>query len=83
MHAAVSKQSLEINVEDDGPGLGPDPERLFTPFYTTKVNGTGLGLSVARRICVAHGGRLTAENVDTGGARFRVVLPALITMEST
>jgi signal transduction histidine kinase len=68
-------------VQDDGPGLGLDPERLFTPFYTTKVNGTGLGLSVARRICVAHGGSLTAENMDQGGARFRVTLPVLMTME--
>jgi signal transduction histidine kinase len=83
VRAAVRGQSLEIEVEDDGPGLGPEPERLFTPFYTTKVNGTGLGLSVARRICVAHGGRLTAENVDNGGARFRVVLPALMMVEAT
>jgi PAS domain S-box-containing protein len=83
VRAAVKGSQIEIEVEDDGPGLGPDPERLFTPFYTTKVNGTGLGLSVARRICVAHGGRLTAENVETGGARFRVVLPALLMAEVT
>ena len=81
VRAAVHQQCLEIEVEDDGPGLGPDPERLFTPFYTTKVNGTGLGLSVARRICIAHGGSLTAENMDHGGARFRVTLPILMTME--
>ena len=81
IRAAVHQQCLEIEVEDDGPGLGADPERLFTPFYTTRVNGTGLGLSVARRICVAHGGSLTAENIDQGGARFRVTLPVLITME--
>lgn len=81
IRAVVHHQCLEIEVEDDGPGLGTDPERLFTPFYTTKVNGTGLGLSVARRICVAHGGSLTAENMDQGGARFRVTLPVLITME--
>jgi PAS domain S-box-containing protein len=81
IRAAVHHQCLEIEVEDDGPGLGADPERLFTPFYTTKVNGTGLGLSVARRICVAHGGSLTAENMDQGGARFRVTLPVLSRME--
>jgi PAS domain S-box-containing protein len=83
VRAAARDQRVEIEVEDDGPGLGPDPERLFTPFYTTKVNGTGLGLSVARRICVAHGGSLTAENVDRGGARFRVILPSLTTVETT
>lgn len=77
LRAKAHGPQLDIVVEDDGPGLGPDPERLFTPFVTTKVNGTGLGLSVARRICVAHGGRLSAENVDSGGARFSVMLPAL------
>ena len=83
VRARVRHQQVEIEVEDDGPGLGPEPERLFTPFFTTKVNGTGLGLSVARRICVAHGGSLTAENMDHGGARFRVVLPALVMVEAT
>ncbi len=83
VRARVRSQHIEIEVEDDGPGLGPDPERLFTPFFTTKVNGTGLGLSVARRICVAHGGSLTAENMDHGGARFRVALPALVMVEAT
>ena len=77
LRAKAQSQQLDIVVEDNGPGLGPDPERLFTPFVTTKVNGTGLGLSVARRICVAHGGRLSAENVDSGGARFSVMLPTL------
>jgi PAS domain S-box-containing protein len=81
LSANVREHLIEIVIEDDGPGLGTDPERLFTPFYTTKVNGTGLGLTVARRICVAHGGRLLAENAVSGGARFRVVLPALLQAE--
>ena len=71
---------FEIEVRDDvapmvGAGEGPDPEKLFTPFFTTKISGTGLGLTVARRICVAHGGRLDAENRPQGGAQFRIVLP--------
>ena len=66
---------MTIQIEDDGPGLGSDPERLFTPFFTTRINGTGLGLTVARRICIAHGGRLDAENRPKGGAQFRIVLP--------
>jgi signal transduction histidine kinase len=57
--------------------LGSDIDKLFTPFFTTKVNGTGLGLVVARRICEAHGGTLEAENRSGGGARFRVRLPTL------
>lgn len=66
---------VTIQIEDDGPGLGSDPEKLFTPFFTTKTNGTGLGLTVARRICLAHGGRLDAEKRQGGGALFRIVLP--------
>lgn len=69
---------IEICVEDDGPGLGDNPERVMAPFFTTKTNGTGLGLTIARRICEAHGGRLLAESrpaTEGGGARFRVLLP--------
>jgi PAS domain S-box-containing protein len=80
-HVAVLAKGIdagiEITVEDDGPGLGPDIDKLFTPFFTTKVNGTGLGLVVARRICEAHGGSLVAENRSAGGARFTVRLPTL------
>jgi signal transduction histidine kinase len=81
---ADQSQWAVLEVEDHGVGIAPEVLRhIFEPFFSTKVNGTGLGLSVARRICVAHGGRLTAENVDNGGARFRVVLPALMMAEAT
>ena len=73
--ARLDEQRLSIAIEDDGPGLGEDPQKLFTPFFTTKVNGTGLGLTVARRICEAHGGELQAANLPTGGAAFRILLP--------
>jgi PAS domain S-box-containing protein len=75
--ATALEGMIEITVDDDGPGLGSDIDKLFTPFYTTKVNGTGLGLIVARRITEAHGGRLVAENLPQAGARFRVRLPIL------
>lgn len=65
---------LELVVEDDGPGLGSDPERLFEPFVTTKANGSGLGLAVARQICTAHGGWIQGENRAPHGARFTVRL---------
>lgn len=67
---------VQLLVEDDGPGLGDDPERVFTPFYTTKTKGTGLGLAIARRICVDLGGSLEAGNRPRGGAWFRIRLPA-------
>jgi PAS domain S-box-containing protein len=66
---------LVITVEDDGPGLGPDPEHVFQPFFTTKIHGTGLGLPVARRICEAHGGSLQAGNRAPRGAVFTIRLP--------
>lgn len=66
---------VEILVEDDGPGLGPNPELLFYPFRTFKPNGTGLGLAIVRQSCEACGGRIRGENRPEGGARFHVVLP--------
>jgi signal transduction histidine kinase len=64
-------------VTDSGPGIEPDTlPRVFQPFYTTKPDGMGMGLSIARTIIDAHHGRIWAENVTTGGAAFRVALPA-------
>jgi CHASE2 domain-containing sensor protein/nitrogen-specific signal transduction histidine kinase len=73
--AQTRDHQIVIRIEDNGPGLGPDPERLFEAFYTTKSTGTGLGLTIARRICESYGGKLTAENRKEGGARFEIILP--------
>jgi signal transduction histidine kinase len=62
-----------VEVKDDGPGLGKEPEKFFRPFFTTRPSGTGLGLSIARMIVQAHGGRLWAENAK--GAHFIMELP--------
>jgi two-component system NtrC family sensor kinase len=72
--------SIRIEVEDSGPGIPADClERIFNPFYTTKPvgHGTGLGLSISLGIISEHGGRIWAENVPTGGARFCIDLPRL------
>ncbi len=50
----------EVTVDDDGPGL-PDPGNLFVPFFTTKANGTGIGLVLSRQIAEAHGGSVVLE----------------------
>jgi C4-dicarboxylate-specific signal transduction histidine kinase len=64
--------ALEVAVADAGPGLAPDVvARLFEPFYTTKPEGTGLGLNICRSIIEAHGGRLSAGASSRGGALFR------------
>lgn len=73
--AQTRDHQIVIRIEDNGPGLGLEPERLFEAFYTTKSTGTGLGLTIARRICESYGGRLTAENREGGGACFEITLP--------
>ncbi len=66
-----------IIVEDDGPGVAKDArDRVFDPYYTTKVDGTGLGLAIVKKIIVEHGGAIEATRSTTlGGARFIVHLP--------
>jgi PAS domain S-box-containing protein len=67
---------LLISVSDSGPGLpGEEPERIFEAFFTTKPQGTGMGLSISRRIIESHGGRLWASPNTGRGATFQFTLP--------
>ncbi len=79
----ATENAVVIEVEDTGPGLSRDVrERMFQPFYTTKEQGTGLGLVVARSIVEEHGGSLMAEApVEGSGACFRITLPSLVNVE--
>lgn len=73
----LRKRWLCIRITDDGPGIPPDALAfVFEPFMTTKETGSGLGLSVSRRIALAHDGRLTVRNRASGGAEFELLLPA-------
>jgi signal transduction histidine kinase len=66
----------ELSVLDRGPGIPEDKlKQVFEPFFTSKAEGMGMGLSIARTIIEAHNGRIWAENQDHGGASFRIRLP--------
>jgi PAS domain S-box-containing protein len=68
--------AAEIFVSDTGHGIPDDLlDQIFKPFFTTRHNGTGLGLPISTNIVRGHGGRLTARNRREGGATFRVSLP--------
>jgi len=65
------------SVRDHGIGISEEMrDRLFDPFFSTKSEGLGMGLAIVRSIVEAHGGTITAENADGGGARFQFILPA-------
>ncbi len=67
---------VEISISDTGSGIPPeDTKRIFTPFFTLKEGGTGLGLALVQKTVLALGGRVDAENREGGGARFTVRLP--------
>ena len=73
---SFSDGSQSIRILDNGPGIAPDVlAKLFRPFFTTKVNGTGLGLAVVQKILVQHGGQIEARNRTESGAEFIVTLP--------
>src|ERR1700730_8262722 len=73
---AVDGSSQRIAILDNGPGIeNAALSKLFRPFYTTKADGTGLGLAVVQKIIVQHGGQVEACNRPEGGAAFIVTLP--------
>jgi nitrogen fixation/metabolism regulation signal transduction histidine kinase len=77
VHVGWERQDGRLNlwVRDEGPGL-PNTANLFVPFFTTKPNGTGIGLVLSRQIAEAHGGTLTLQNAAEGkGCEARLVLP--------
>ena len=77
---------LRVEVSDSGPGMTPDQEaQLFTPFFTTKPSGTGLGLVLSQRIIALHDGKLWAERCEeTGltGMTFKATLPLVVVSQA-
>ncbi len=69
-------EAVIVGIRDHGHGIPPDHlPHIFDPFYTTRTNGLGMGLSICRRIIENHAGRLEARNHDDGGASFTFSLP--------
>jgi two-component system sensor histidine kinase DctS len=72
-----SPRWISFSVLDRGPGIAPEVGRqLFTPFFTTRTEGMGLGLSLCRTVVEQHGGAMDFVNHDGGGCEFRFTLPA-------
>lgn len=74
--STVDGERVRLTVDDHGPGV-PEAmrEQVFEPFFTTRPEGTGLGLAVVRQIARAHGGQVTVADAPDGGARFTLDLP--------
>jgi PAS domain S-box-containing protein len=74
--ASVAGGAIAVRVADSGPGLDADMRvRIFTPFFTTKSKGIGMGLTICKRIIEAHGGQIGVEDRPGGGACFVFTLP--------
>ncbi len=74
--AHLDADFVRIDVIDSGGGVSPDYlEQLFTPFSTTKQNGTGLGLPITKQTVEAHGGHLTVDSRPNDGCTFSIYLP--------
>jgi C4-dicarboxylate-specific signal transduction histidine kinase len=71
-------EQVLVSVRDTGVGLPPQTDQIFNAFFTTKVHGTGMGLSISRSIVESHGGRLWADGDSPRGATFHITLPTRI-----
>jgi len=73
---ASDERTVHVDFSDSGQGMTQDvQEKLFTPFFTTKIGGTGLGLSITQHIISEHRGEITCESAPGNGAKFSVLLP--------
>jgi signal transduction histidine kinase len=79
----IESEGVRVAVRDSGPGFSAENlQRLFAPFYTTKPNGMGMGLSICRSIIEGHGGRLCASRIDPQGALFLLTIPVTRPIQS-
>ena len=72
----VEDKNVVLTFSDSGPGIAPEiKDKIFDPYFTTKPDGTGIGLSLSHRIITDHGGLLTVADSELGGAEFRIEIP--------
>lgn len=72
----IFQQEIVVTITDQGQGLSPqDLKNIFTPFYSRRPGGTGLGLTIVQKIIMDHGGSIWAENILLGGTKFTFTLP--------
>jgi signal transduction histidine kinase len=77
IQATAEPPGVSLSLIDTGKGMPPEVlARAFKPFYTTRQDGTGLGLATARKIIEAHGGTITAQSEPGRGSKFTIRLPA-------
>jgi len=76
----VEGERAVVEVSDDGVGIATeDRDKIFLPFFTTKPAGTGLGMSIVKKIVDLHGGDIAIESAPGRGTRVRISLPAVAT----
>ena len=76
--------AIKICISDTGPGFTKEIRpHLFEPFFSTKENGTGLGLTISRKIIENHGGKIMVDNGSVNGARFTILLPVSTSAKSS
>ena len=76
IHTLRADNFAELTVSDSGPGIPADKlKEVFEPFFSSKAEGMGMGLSIERTIVEEHNGQISAENQSSGGAVFRLSLP--------
>ena len=74
--AKVRRDRVEFTVQDNGPGIPQSVvQRIFEPFFSTRSQGTGLGLAVVKTVTEAHGGHVNVDSGDSGGTRVGIDLP--------
>ncbi|HEX9657155.1 MAG TPA: ATP-binding protein [Bacteroidota bacterium] len=82
LHCRQAKDTLMVTVQDTGRGIPPDKVRkIFDLYYTTKPEGTGMGLPIAQQIITQHGGSIDVRSAEGRGTRFEITIPLTSTSQ--